>query len=82
MILILGSESGNCYSSKTLGHGLLTFSILNHLNKTSGKTNIKSLLDEMTSSVGKESLKLFNNVQKTDIKISEQIKQSLQTQKL
>ena len=43
MILILGSESGNCYSSKTLGHGLLTFSILNHLNKTSGKTNIKSL---------------------------------------
>lgn len=36
----------------------------------------------MTSSVGKESLKLFNNVQKTDIKISEQIKQSLQTQKL
>jgi len=82
MILVLGSETGNCYSSKTLGHGLLTYSILNHINKSSGNSDIKSLFDAAFSNVRKESLNLFKDVQKPEIKVSEQIKNALQTLKM
>lgn len=83
VILVVGSENGsNNYSSKKFGHGLLTYSLLSQLKQTKGGCTIGSLLETMATDVKKESLNQFKEVQRPTIKVSEQIKDKLQTLKL
>ena len=81
-VLLIGNENGNNYSSKKLGHGLLTYSLLNQLKQTKGDCSVGSLLETVTTDIKKESLNQFKEVQKPLIKASEQIKGKLQTLKL
>lgn len=81
-ILVTGNDSGNSYSSKKQGHGLLTYSLLNQLKQTQGTCCIQKLLETISTDVKKESLEQFKDVQKPWIKVSEQIKNNIQTLKL
>lgn len=81
-ILVMGNEERNCYSSEKQGHGLLTYSLLSQLKKAQGNNNIQKLLETISTNVKKESLEQFKDIQKPSIKISEQIKNNIQTLKL
>lgn len=82
MVLLVGNENGNNYSSKSLGHGLLTYSLLNQLKETKGDCSVGSLIENITTDTKKESLNQFKDVQKPLIKVSEQIKNKIQSLKL
>ncbi len=81
MVLLVGGENGNNYSSNNLGHGLLTYSLLSQLKQTQGDCSVGSLLETIITDIKKESLNQFKEVQKPLIKASEQIKDKLQTLK-
>lgn len=71
-IAVFGSsEDKNNYCYKDYGHGLLTYSFLEQIQKTKGEISIKTMLDNAISNVGKQSLKEFNDIQKPQLIISE-----------
>ena len=63
IIGLLGSEEGNCYSSKQLQHGVLTSVLLEKLKTAKGDCDLLELVDTSCKKVRSESLKLFKEVQ-------------------
>ena len=81
-IAVFGSrDDKNNYCDKDNGHGLLTYNFLEQIQKTKGQSSIKALIDNAISNVGKQSLKEFNDIQKPQLIISEDMNTNWQSLK-
>lgn len=61
---LISSEDGQkTYSSKEYSHGLFTYALLEKIKSTKGNCSYQELYEYIKSSVKKESLKLFNDIQ-------------------
>lgn len=64
-ILCLGSDDAtSAYSSKEYAHSLFTYALLDKIQDSKGKCSLNEVVSHATNWVKKESLKLYNKIQK------------------
>lgn len=70
LVCMASAPQESAFCSKSMGHGLFTYALLDKLKKSKGECTLKELTDSTVSSVKKESVKQFSSIQTPVIVIS------------
>ena len=81
VLALSANDNGNVYSDKNIGHSLFTYSLLEKLQADRNGSLVKDVLEYAVSSVKKQSLEQFNDVQSPQVKVSEQFNITYQSLK-
>ena len=70
IIFTASDTKESAFCSKSMGHGIFTYALLNKLKSSKGECTLKELVDSTVSTVKKESMKQFSIIQTPVLTIS------------
>ncbi|MBO7051064.1 MAG: WG repeat-containing protein [Prevotella sp.] len=73
ILCVSSTDTETAYASKTYGHGLFTFGLLQELQSTKGEDTLKDMIDKATSWTQQEAVKEFKQAQNPQHSISSEM---------